>query len=259
MTMRLLVVVLAMGAAFASPSDAQADWLAPDSNPNALPPLPPPAPSPPPYPRYQPYQPPPPPPPVVEPPPAQALPPAYEYHRRPRPWFRRNEFAVGLQVQGVPSSLRRDSGTMLGFGGLVRFRPIPWFAVEGSLTGYVGRDYYFDRRSETAFGLNGLAYINPQDPFQIYMLLGLGWSWANVSNDTSFQDTSYRYFGGQLGLGVEWRLNQHFAVNGDMRGFLRGRTDPNASLSPEFTDPSTGRTSNTSAGVLFTLGAAVYF
>jgi hypothetical protein len=43
-----------------------------------------------------------------------------------------------------------------------------------------------------------------------------------------------------------------------MRGFLRGRTDGNGAA-PEFTDPKTGNTTNTSGGLLFTGGMTFYF
>jgi hypothetical protein len=43
-----------------------------------------------------------------------------------------------------------------------------------------------------------------------------------------------------------------------MRGFVRSRTDALAQSQPEFTN-SSGQTTNTSGGVLFTGGLSIYF
>jgi hypothetical protein len=95
----------------------------------------------------------------------------------------------------------------------------------------------------------------------VYLLAGFGWSWAHVESDrTGMQpESDYRYFGGQIGAGLEFRVAKHFALNADVRGFIRGRTDEQAQYQPEFTDPSTGRTTNTSGGGIVTAGMTFYF
>jgi hypothetical protein len=69
----------------------------------------------------------------------------------------------------------------------------------------------------------------------------------------------YSYFGAQAGIGLELRLSRHFAINGDVRGFIRGRIDDQAQYSPEFVNTTTGQTTNTSGGGLLTLGMTFYF
>jgi hypothetical protein len=68
---------------------------------------------------------------------------------------------------------------------------------------------------------------------------------------------SYSYFGGQAGIGVELRFSKLIALNVDLRGFVRTRTDALAASKPEFTN-SQGQTTNTSAGGLLTGGLTFY-
>ena len=72
-------------------------------------------------------------------------------------------------------------------------------------------------------------------------------------------DDTYHYFGGTFGLGLEYRVTRTIAFNVDVRGFVRGRTDNDAKANPEFLDPATGKTTNTSGGVLVTGGMTFYF
>ena len=123
------------------------------------------------------------------------------------------------------------------------------------------------RRSESAFTINGLVFLNPRSRAQVYLLGGFGWAGARVYNDNTTlqagyyypQETHYGYFGGQAGGGLEFRVAKHFALNLDLRGFVRGRIDENAQAQPEFRDPVTGRTTNTSGGGIITGGMTVYF
>ena len=97
---------------------------------------------------------------------------------------------------------------------------------------------------------------------QLYFLVGLGGSIARVVDDqTASYDRVYNwgYFGGQAGGGIEFRLAKAFALNMDLRGFIRGRTDSAARAQPEFTNPQTGQTTNTSGGALITGGMTFYF
>jgi hypothetical protein len=101
---------------------------------------------------------------------------------------------------------------------------------------------------------------------QIYALGGIGFSGADVtiaprSGDAPFprHDEHYSYFGGQAGLGVEVRVSRSIALGGDILGFIRGRTDDNASSAPEFEDPNTHRVTNTSGAGLVRVGATFYW
>lgn len=231
-------------------------------------PLPPPAQQAPPPVVYQPAPPPPvvvyqPPPPVVYAPRTEAPPP---YYYRPRIVYPRSQWGINLHLEGAMIGKGANGDTSmggLGFG--LRYRIIPAFAVEANLDFVGGTDYNGLKRNETGLTFNGLVFLNPKSVAQVYLLGGFGWSGAHVRNDNiqlangyTTLDDHYSYFGGQAGIGLELRLSRHFALNGDVRGFIRGRTDSTAQYRPEFTDGS-GRTTNTSGGGLLTLGATFYF
>jgi hypothetical protein len=219
-----------------------------------------------------------PPPPVVvyQPPPpvvvyqsgpryVQAPPPPVYYYRpraRPQP---RSEWGLNLHVEGAAlghsDTATHDSG-MGGVGFGLRYKPVPHFGLEADLDFMGGRDYNGFQRDETAATLNAMVFLNPKSRAQVYLLAGFGYAGAHVVNDSlgyASSSNDYSYFGGQGGLGIEFRLARHFALNLDALGFIRTRTDSGADQNPEFIDPSTGQTSNTSAGVLFRGGMTFYF
>jgi hypothetical protein len=211
------------------------------------------------------YQPPPPayPPPGYRSPGYREPPPPYYYRPRPpTPLARKNEWGLNLRVEG--GILGHGSAANSGMGGLgfgLRYKPVPAFGIEADVDFWGGRDYYGDRRNETALALNAMVFVNPKSKVQVYFLAGFGWSNADVTNDASpyYAQANYSYFGGQAGGGLEFRLGTHFALNGDVRGFIRGRTDDGAQAAPEFVDPTTGRTTNTSGGGIVTGGMTFYF
>jgi hypothetical protein len=255
-------------------ADAQQQPAAPPNQPvpgqaGPLQPLPPPQtaqPAPPPTIVYQPAPPPPvvvyqPPPPVyvVRP---EAPPPPFYYRPEARP---RREWGLNLHLQGASIGRGVNGDANMGGAGFgLRYKPVPHFGLEADLDFMGGRDYNSMKRNETAFSLNGLVFLNPKSKGQIYLLGGIGWSAAHAVNDQDFttsnaqQDFHYAYFGAQAGVGIELRLGRHFALNGDVRGFIRGRIDDNAQFTQEFHDAA-GRSSNTSGGGLLTLGATFYF
>jgi hypothetical protein len=151
---------------------------------------------------------------------------------------------------------------MGGGGAGLRFKPTPRFGVEADLDFFGGTDYQGNARGETAISFNGLLFLNPGSSAQIYLLAGLGESTAHVTCDPSCPggplDAQYQYFGGQFGMGVEFRLGRVLALDADVRGFVRTRTDSLAQSQPEFVD-AYGRATNTSAGALFTGGMTFYF
>jgi hypothetical protein len=196
---------------------------------------------------------------VVPPPP----PPVYYY----RPKYRsRGEWGINLHLEGAAfghASTVPSGGSMWGGGFGLRYRPVPIFALETDLDFVGGVDYYDLSRTETATTVNGLFFLNPRSRAQVYLLAGFGWSWAHVVNDATALNPSggpldYAYFGGQGGIGLEFRVSKHFALNFDTRAFIRTRIDGAAQYQPEFTS-SNGQTTNTSAGVLFTGGMTFYF
>jgi hypothetical protein len=254
-------------------------------------------PAPPPPPRRRPtvtYQPaptyPPGQPPVVvyQPPPPTMLnrpesPPPYEYAPPPPrrnnnpPWMRRNEWGLNLHLEGamIGSGYEHNAG-MGGAGFGLRFKPNPYFGIESDLDFVGGHGYAGDQRHETGLTFNALMFLNPRSKAQVYLLGGFGWAWASSQNDpndtsgsppyssssscgTSGNACSYSYFGAQAGVGLELRLTRVLAFNADLRGFVRARTDQLAQSQPEFTNPTTGQTTNTSGGGLLMGGMTLYF
>jgi hypothetical protein len=117
--------------------------------------------------------------------------------------------------------------------------------------------------------------VNPKSKVQLYFPIGFGWSWAHTQSNefgdpvaqNTYADYSnggqhdYSYFGGQAGVGLEFRIAKHFALNTDIRGFVRGRVDsgaqgPNANY--EFTSPD-GQRTNSSGGAIVNAGMTFYF
>ena len=197
---------------------------------------------------------------VVPPPPPPQV---YYYHPK---YQRRSEWGLNLHLEGAAfghSPNVQSGGSMWGGGIGLRYRPVPVFALETDLDFVGGRDYNDFLRNETATTINGLFFLNPRSRAQVYLLAGFGWSWAHAIDDNgggayATQSFDYDYFGGQGGIGVEFRAGKHFALNFDARGFIRTRIDENAQYQPEFT-AANGQTTNTSAGVLFTGGMTFYF
>ena len=215
-----------------------------------------PAPAPPPVVVYQPA---PPPVVVVQQPPAPK--PTYVYTTTTRKVWR-PEWGVNLRVEGAlfGANYQDDIAGIGGLGIGLRVRPSPWIAIQGDVDFLGGRDYNNYRRGETAFSVNAIFFVNPQSRVQLYLLAGLGGSIARVVDDQSSQyDRVYNwgYFGGQAGGGLEFRLAKAFALNVDLRGFMRGRTD--SGTQPEFVNPQTGQTTNMSGGALITGGMTFYF
>jgi hypothetical protein len=205
-----------------------------------------------------------PPPPVVvyQAPRYIAAPPPPVYYYRPRPRNpQRSEWGLTLHGEGAALGhspyATHDSG-MGGIGFGLRYRPIPAFALEADVDFLGGRDYNGFKRDETDITFNGLVFLNPKSRAQVYLLAGLGWAGAHVEDDSLgyvAATNDYSYFGGQGGIGIEFRLARHFALNLDALGFIR----ENLSNSVEYRDPQTGETTNTSAGVLFRGGMTFYF
>jgi hypothetical protein len=270
----LVMGVPAIAAAQSAPSTASCppgSWFcAPTPEPHALQPLPAddeePSPTPPPPPAHK-YA----PPPVVvyQPPAATELvrpEPAPPYEYAPRHLVNSvtppHEWGLNFHVEGALLGHGNASNTGMGGGGLgLRFKPSRYFGIETDVDYVGGHDYLGDSREETAFSVNGLLFLNPRSHAQLYLLAGFGWSDAHVTSDGGPNplDQHYNYFGGQFGGGLEIRASRVLAFDLDVRGFVRSRTDSLAQTQPEFTNPATGQTTNTSGGALVTGGMTLYF
>ncbi|HMJ57146.1 MAG TPA: outer membrane beta-barrel protein [Polyangiaceae bacterium] len=171
---------------------------------------------------------------------------------------RRSEWGVQFRLEGAAlgSTAAPDAG-MGGVGFSLRPRPSPYFAVDFGLDFIGGRDFNGDRRSESAFTVNPMLFLNPRNKVQIYVFAGLGIGSARIERSSGVE-RSYRYVGADAGAGLEFRFWRHFAVSGDFLAFVRDRTDVGAS-GPEFLDPATRRYTDSSAGALFRLGGTYYW
>lgn len=203
------------------------------------------------------------------PPPPQAY---YPPPPPPPPAAPRARSEVGLSFRLNAASFGRndtikdnggDSGAA-GIGASLRFRPTPRFALDIGLDMIGGTDANGYKRSEVPLTILGLLYLNPRSKAQVYLLGGFGFSTANVdvTGDSNGMMMSrreqYSYFGALFGGGMEFRVAKKVALNFDVRGFIRGRTDDAAANKPEFTAKD-GRTTNTSGGAMFTGGLTFYF
>lgn len=211
------------------------------------------------------YAPPPPQPRVVHmtpPPPAPAAPPP-KWHGNPTKW------GLNLRVEGMTfghnNAASSDSG-MGGIGASLRYRPIPHFAFDLGIDVLGGTDFNGFQRTETPVTLSGMIFVNPRSPVQLYLLGGMNFSQAKVKSDFASPLLSakgdgtfgaeYSYFGGQAGAGLEFRLSRHVALNVDVVGFMRKRTDDGRV--PEFSDPEKG-TTNSSGGALLRGGLTFWW
>lgn len=181
----------------------------------------------------------------------------------------RERFGLNLRIEGA-AFIPRDGDDVVGMGGAgvsFRWRPSPYFAFDigGDIVG--GHDYNGDERVEFIGSLSGMVYFNPQHRVQVYAIGGIHLSHAEV--DTYGDDWNYNrdyyygddsvgrnYFGGHGGLGLEFRISRHFAMFVDAMAIIRTRID---SDDPEFRDPSTGATSNTSGAGLFRTGVTFWW
>jgi hypothetical protein len=189
----------------------------------------------------------------------------------PRPPKRRDrrEWGFNLRLEGMlmgdsdrEGPPKSEDARMGGLGFSLRYRPIPHFAFDAGVDFLGGVDWQGDRRNETALLLNAMIFFNPRSKAQVYMLGGIGFSGARVLREHDRAEPvveDYAYFGGQLGLGLELRVGRKTALNLDVLGFLRGRTDDQARYDPEFVDPNTGRATNTSGGGLVRGGVTFYW
>jgi len=194
--------------------------------------------------------------------------------RRP-PWH--PEWGLNMRVEGVGMGHEHGAADNAGMGGIglsLRYRPVPAFAIDAGIDLVGGVDYNGFERAELPLSLSGILFVNPRSKVQFYFLGGMNITHATVKSDTyspllshdssdnlsendSGYQTEYSYFGGHGGAGLEFRLSRRIALNVDLLGFVRERTDDGTQ--PEFIDARTGRTTNTSGGALFRGGLTVWW
>ena len=213
--------------------------------------------------------------PVYQPPPPptyyqypQAPRPAYGYVLPPPVWGSR--LALDVRVDGAGGFGHDVAGNSWGLGGIgvgLRYRVSPHFGLELGADLLGGRDYNDDKTTEFSGNLGGLLYVNPRSRAQFYFSGGLMGDYAKATGhlgaaDALVQapaDLHYNHVGGYAGLGLELFATRHLAFHADVRGVVRQNVSGDAATQPEFTDPATGRTSNTSTGLVGSVGALFYF
>lgn len=180
---------------------------------------------------------------------------------RLRPVWQNRKWGMTARIGAMIGGNVRMAGAQLG----LRLRPSRIFAVELGAGFYGGTDYNDMERSEVPLTLDLMMFLPRASRFQAYITAGMGFSFANVEGVHSgygeYMDRDFAYFGGQLGVGVEWRIRPRFALSADLRGFIRSRIDEDEDSDPrpEFYDPDGNRATDTSAGARVTLGAHLYF
>jgi hypothetical protein len=190
-------------------------------------------------------------------PPSQLMPAAPLARRQPKLY---SKWGLNLRVQGA--AMGDGANVDAGIGGLglsLRYRPVPAFAFDLGVDVIGGKDWNGFTRIETPVSLNAMIYVNPRSRVQFYLIGGAHLSHAQVRSDSRSdlldpQDdgkygADYNYFGGQGGVGLEFRLGRRVGLSFDTLAFIRKRTDDGPK--PEYVDPATGKTTNTSAGILF--------
>jgi opacity protein-like surface antigen len=200
-----------------------------------------------------------------------------------------SEWGINARIEGVgfggdrnsDMAAARDAG-MGGFGLSLRYRPWAHFALDAGFDVIGGTDFNGFERVETPFAVNGILYFNPRSRSQFYVIGGVNWSRATVRSDDpspllaqagdgNGYSADYKYFGGQLGVGLEFRLSKRLAFNVDLLGFVRSRSDVDddggkhhnnddaTDKPPEFINAETGQTTNTSGGGLFRGGLTLWW
>lgn len=170
----------------------------------------------------------------------------------------RFELGVGLRGDGGVIDRRGRRGPSLALGGVgasVRPRWHDRFALDLAFDFITGTDYNGFERSEDVVSLQPMFFFGRRGRARGYLTGGLHLSRATV--DRGFDQVVYHYAGGDFGAGVEIRTSFHTAIDLDGLLFIRTRTD--SSGPPEFVDPATGRTTDTSGGALLRITFLVYF
>jgi hypothetical protein len=183
--------------------------------------------------------------------------------KRARRW--RETFGLNVRVEGaafIPQSVYSDAGGLGGLGASFRWRPSPYFAFDVGTDVVGGTDYNGNSRLEIAGSLSGLVYFNPQHRIQVYGIGGVHAAHAGVDREIYFDagfngSETYDYVGFQAGLGLEFRLARHFGLFADALAVVR--REVNDDNQPEFYNPETGETTDTSGAGLLRAGATFWW
>ena len=179
--------------------------------------------------------------------------------RRQRPEVAQSPIGLHIHIDGIGGE---DLG-LFGAGAALRLRPSPYFAVDLGAGIVGGVDYNGLDHVEVPITATARIFFNPYNRFQLYALLGVGGSWSHAEGANqhtgAYVNRDYGHLIGSLGIGAEWRLSSVFALNLDVRGFLRGRVDESGE--PEFTELTDAgwQSTDLSGGAAAQLGMTFYF
>jgi hypothetical protein len=160
-------------------------------------------------------------------------------------------FDMGLHLAG--GVMFSDRIGMGGLNAALRIRPESHLAIDIGTGFWYGTDYNGREHWEMPLQADLLIFFNPENMFQVYGVIGGGMSFGGAAG------RDLMYAGGEAGLGAELRLSRFFALNFDVRGFLRQRVGDGP---PEFTQISSAgliQTTDLSGGVYGQIGMTFYF
>jgi hypothetical protein len=204
----------------------------------------------------------------AEPPPPPAYYPAPRRFYVPPTYYGVGKVGLDLHVDGAMGFGASNGGGVYGGGGAglaLRYHALPHFGLEVG-TDFLGGHDWEGRKTTTVSGnAGGLIYLNPRSRAQVYLSGGMlvdhtsastQGAYTLMSNVVQADSLAYTHLGGYAGMGLELFATRRLAFHLDARGIVRQNVSGNA---PEFTDPSTGRTTNTSGGLVTQAGLVFYF
>lgn len=128
------------------------------------------------------------------------------------------KIGIGAQI-GYQRSGSADAGSLM-YGGMIRAKLSPAFAIEGSLN-YRTQEYYNGRLTVRSWPvmLSGLIYPFPP---MLYGLVGVGWhnttfDWSPGFQHEDLADPTKSRFGWHIGGGAEIPLGENFRLTGDIK------------------------------------------
>ena len=129
-----------------------------------------------------------------------------------------------------------------------------------------GRDANGYSRREIPQALSAMFFFNPDDIAQVYAFGGADFTFAQVFADriernlANGDSDAYDYFGGHLGIGLEFRVSDLIGIDLDAYGLLRTRVDSDHDgLFPEYYNSKTRDSSNTSGAAVLRAGVSFWF
>lgn len=152
-------------------------------------------------------------------------------HRSRATKERQRHFGFNLRLSSLMMEKNKETHPKAGMSGVgvgLRFVPAPFIALEPAIDGLSGRDQLGRQRNETTLAFNTVFFLNPDDPIQIYGLLGVFTTSAEVKGTPEAPVSHggrFSYVGGQIGAGIELRLAPALAFNGEIIGYARQRNE----------------------------------